>query len=148
MSMGAITSAAAQHRPAYDPDELPDLYAARGAGTCMEPDLHDGVCLAFQRSGVCKPGDFVAIWLRPERVRPGGQHHWLKRLVMAPPSWMRFPYTPAPGSSIEPVIVVEQLNPPKRYVIACADILAMHRCIGEAESLGDGRALAQLPKED
>jgi hypothetical protein len=123
----------------YDPATLPDLYAARGEGSCMEPEFSDGACLAFDRTAAAQPGDYVVIWFRPGLTPPGGPQHWFKRLVMPPPPGTSFPVDEQTASELEPVIIVEQLNPPKLYSINCSSILALHRCIGEAERMEGGR---------
>jgi len=107
-----------------NPDLLPRVYAATGKGDCLEPIYHDGCCLVFDRLAQCLPGDIVAVWLRPEIVMPGSPQQIVKRLV-----W-RYGGT----------VVVEMLNPPRIFTFRSEDVLAMHKCLGEGESDGHGRA--------
>ncbi len=124
----------------YDPNELPELYAATGRGTCLEPEFQDGDCVAFSKSVQPKSGDIVSIWFRPGVKPPGEPQQWLKRLLVEPPPGMLFPFAPTSGSEFVPVIIVEQLNPPRSFTIRCTDILAIHKCIGKAEPGGNGKA--------
>jgi hypothetical protein len=78
-----------------------------------------------------KAGDLVVIWLRPGLVKPGEPPCMLKRLVMAPPSFVKaFPWTDHPASDVRALIIIEQLNPLQRFSIMCADIVALHRFVG------------------
>lgn len=129
------------------PDQLPDLYAMTGSGTCMEPLIANGTCMAFSKSGQPQPGDIVVVWFKPEHARPGEAQCFLKRLVFALPPESHISF-PLPGETpLAPIVLVEQINPPRRYAIPGTHVLAVHRCIGPAEPQGGGRATVQMSKE-
>jgi hypothetical protein len=121
-------------------DEMPDLYASVCQGTCLEPIFSDGECLVFDKRQEPQNGDFVGIWLHPDAVAPGEGIRRIKRLLMGGPPGMTYPLSFAPGSEVEPLVVLEQLNPPKRIHVRGCHVLAMHRVIGVAEPDGTGQA--------
>lgn len=126
--------------PVYiDPATVPDIYAAKGVGTCLEPVIADGTMLVFDRREEAKPGDFVGIWLRPEKVRPGEPQQIVKRLVSALPP-IPLPYVADLSSNAVPIVVVEMLNPRRTMWLKATDILAVHRRVGVAEVTPDGGA--------
>ena len=114
--------------PFIHPDTMPDVYAAPGRGSCMEPLIADGTSLVFDKREEPKPGNLVALWFTREAAPSFGDPGWFKRLVSVPP----------PG--LDGLIVVEQLNPPRRYSIPATAVLAIHKAVATAESLGGGRA--------
>lgn len=122
------------------PDEMPDVYASICNGDCLEPTFKDGACLVFDKTQEPENGDFVGIWLHPDAVAPGESTRRIKRLVMGGPPGEKFPMSFAPGSEVQPLIVLEQLNPLKRYHVPGSHILAMHKLVGEAEADGQGCA--------
>jgi hypothetical protein len=46
------------------------------------------------------------------------------------PSWVSFPHQENPASELSAVLVLEMLNPKRRLVVECSDILAVHKCMG------------------
>jgi hypothetical protein len=125
------------------PDEMPDVYASICSGQCLEPIFADGAYLVFDKHQEPENGDFVGFWLRPDCLAPGEHPLRVKRLVSGLPesSGFSLPYERRPGDEVEPLIILEQLNPPRRFYVAASKILAMHRLIGEAEPDGSGHAL-------
>ena len=75
-----------------EPSQLPDRYGMIVKGVCLEPEIADGSCLLFDKTASYKPGDLVILWRRPELVKPGQPQSIVKRLYMAPPPWVKFPY--------------------------------------------------------
>lgn len=141
-----MATAFKQPEPAFvvrSADDLPDLYAMNGKGNCMSPLYEDGVCLAFSKTAPVRAGDTVIVWFKPEHKR--GEYQCLfKRLVSLPPveflDRLSKAVDPDALGDVEPLVILEMLNPPKRLAFPFSHILAMHRCIGEAESQADGRA--------
>lgn len=115
--------------PFFHPDEMPDVYAITGVGTCMEPEIADGSVVAFTKQVPPKPGDVVSIVFTREAGRRRGLPGLIKRLVIPP--------------GFEGLVIVEQFNPPRTYTIPTTDILAIHKLIGIAQSAGDGQALIE-----
>lgn len=122
-----------------DPAALPEHYAAVGKGKCMEPIIHDGACLVFASRGEPQAGDLVGLWFKAEHVAAESPQQWFKRLVVGPPTGWRFGLQ-HPRTEVDPIVVVEQFNPPRRYSIPASHILALHRCLGEAELGPNGTA--------
>jgi hypothetical protein len=127
------------HNPGFaDPDQIPSLYALRGVGTCMEPLIGDGSLLAFNKDDPAQSGDTVNIWFHPYRVKPGAPQGMIKRLLYG------LPPKDVPSALLDmAVVVVDQLNPPRQYQIPASHILAIHKCIGFAET--DGGRIAKFP---
>ncbi len=120
------------------PEDLPDVYSSVCLGTCLEPMFRHGANIVFSRLEEPKSGDYVGVWLDPAEVDPGESTRRVKRLAMALMPGLAFPFKLAPASEIEPLVVLEQHNPPKLYHVRASHILAMHKVIGEAEPNGNG----------
>ena len=116
--------------PVPDLNAFPDEYALRVTGTCMEPLLLEKATAVFSKSAKWKVEDIVAVWFRPEVLGPGGLQTIVKKLTMAPPFYVRaFPFKDHPESDVAAVICVELLNPRRRLIARCADILAIHKLV-------------------
>ena len=113
-----------------DPSKLPDQYGMICEGVCLEPEIADGSCLLFDKNAPYKRGDFVILFRRPELVKPGQHQAIVKRLYMAPPPWVKFPYRDNPKSDVRALIIAEQFNPRATFAIPCEDLLAIHKCLG------------------
>ena len=113
-----------------DPALLPDEYAMPADGTCLEPVIMDGACLLFDTREPFKAGDLVVLYRRPELVKPGQHQAIVKRLVTNLPPGMTLPYREHPESEVHVIVIVEQLNPPRRFAVRCQDLLAIHKCLG------------------
>jgi hypothetical protein len=120
-------------------DQLPHRYAMIGKGTCMEPLFMDGACLVFDKQAAPEGGDTVIVWFRPERTPEGEPQCMFKRLMGGLPP-IAFPFDLSPTSNCEPLVMVEMINPPRRFRIPASHVLAVHKCIGEADTNGDGTA--------
>lgn len=125
------------HRPGHltsraiiDPNTLPDRYAMRCIDNCMEPEIKDGDAILCDRTLPYASGDLVAIWIAPEHRRPGGLEAIVKRLVMSPPPWVKFPHRDHPDSELKALIIVEMLKPRRQLAYRCSYIAAIHRCLG------------------
>lgn len=118
---------ACAHRPAatqaplsfIHPDDMPNVYAITGRGTCLEPVIHDGSLLVCDKRVMPQPGDAVALHFTSEFAQLFGYPGAVKRLRL-----------PVDGAD---VIEVDQLNPPRRYTFDPADVLAIHKVVGIAE---------------
>jgi hypothetical protein len=110
-------------------DDFPDVYVLSLEGDCLQPAIRDGASVVIQKSTAYAAGDIVCIWFRPEF---GETVPWLKRLRMAIPPWVTFPYQDATGGDCRAVAVFEQLNPVRQYVVPCSQIHAIHKVIGVA----------------
>lgn len=76
-------------------------------------------------------GDLVVLFLRPEIVPSGKLNVSLKRLVMAPPPWVKdFPYHDHPKSEVAAILMVQQDNPKRTFPVQCSHLLGVHRCLG------------------
>lgn len=141
MTISTLAPKAPEPRPPSDPepDECPDVYASVARGDCLEPVYKDGDCLVFSKSEKPVPGDFIGLWLRPGADALATPVRRVKRLVLALPP-MPIPCRLDPASEAEPLVVVEQLNPPRTYCIGISHVLAVHKVIGTARSNGDGTA--------
>lgn len=124
--------------PNFDPNDLPDEYASKCVGDCLEPVFKDGVCLAFSKSRKPERGDFVALWFKPEHVPPGQSNRMLKRLVIGPPAETHMANLPCASAA---AIIVETLNPPQAFGIRVDQLLAIHTVIAVAKSTGPGTAV-------
>jgi hypothetical protein len=112
---------------------MPDQYALTGVGQCMAPMIADGTLLVFDKRQEPQRGDIVGLVFTREAAQRWGVPGLLKRLAFAlPPSDL--------PRDFQGLVVVDQINPPRRYAIPTSDILAVHKAIGTAESDGDGRA--------
>ena len=109
------------------PIGLADVVAKAGAGVyamvcdgdCLEPVIHDKAMVLVAPGMPIRPGDFVTLWPKDPAHRPG-----VKRVVMAPPAdWATW----SPDSEAIPLVIVEQLNPPRRYHITNDKLSAIHR---------------------
>ena len=137
-----------QHPNEVHPDDMPDVYASICKGVCLEPFYRDGACLVFSKSEQIEPGDFVGVLLHPAIVEADGLPRRVKRLVSAGWHGITFPFKPHPQDEVEPVVILEQLNPPRIFRIRASHILAMHKVIGEAETMGNGQARFRPAKKE
>lgn len=109
------------------PDDMPQLYALRGVGRCMEPVITDGTLMAFDKDQQPEPGDVVGLVFTRDYAERWGAPGCVKRLKMALPP-------PIFGDGFESLVVVEQINPARTYTFRSADVLAVHKCVGLAEA--------------
>lgn len=116
-------------RPFIHPDDMPDVFALRGYGTCMEPLVADGSLLVCDKRKAPQVGDTVSLIFTEEAAHRNQLPGMIKRLV-----------SPVPPLGLDARVIVEQLNPPRRYAIPTADLLAVHKVVGFAQSSSEGKA--------
>ena len=115
------------------PDQTPERYGLTAIGTCMEPLISNGTVLVFDKSQEPERGDIVGLVFTRDAATVWGCSGLVKRLALSLPP-------PDLASGVFGAVVVEQINPPRQYVIPTADLLAVHKAIGTAESNGQGQA--------
>lgn len=115
-----------------DPAKVPATkYGLHVVGNCMAPQINEGDTVTIDATAKVKQGDVVAIYLkRGGRTFAGGTNVGLKRVVFNMMPGLKYPYVKRPDSNVMPIIIVEQLNPPRQYQIAADEILAIHKCLG------------------
>lgn len=109
---------------------FPELYAMKLSGDCLAPELNDGDEVQFSSIEPPKVGDFCIFVLRPELVRPGGMQCMIKRLTMGLPPYVTLPFREHPNSDVHALVMAEQTNPRRQYMIRCENLLAIHRFVG------------------
>lgn len=119
--------------PFIHPDHMPDRYAIPGVGQCMMPLIEDGTLLVVDKRQRPEAGDIVVVTFTREAARQWGFPGIVKRLAMPLPA--------APAGTLTGLIVVEQINPPRRYCIPSWDVLAVHKAVGTAFHDDEGRAM-------
>lgn len=119
--------------PFIHPDVMPDRYAIPGVGQCMSPLIEDGTLLVADKRQQAQPGDIVVVTFTREAARQWGFPGIVKRLAMPLPA--------APAGTLTGLIVVEQINPPRRYCIPSWDVLAVHKAVGTAFRDDEGRTM-------
>ena len=108
-------------------DQWTDRYAMRCDGACMEPEIPDGASVIFDKSLEPRQGDFVGIWARQH----GGQiKAFVKRLSYGIMPGLRYPVKVSADANIVPIILFEQINPPRQYEAKATTIYGVHRAIG------------------
>ncbi len=119
--------------PFIHPDDMPVVYAMHAYGNCMEPMLPDDCVLAFDKRQTPEVGDIVSVIFTAEVARRWKLPGLVKKLAMSLP--------PLDGwSDAVGLIVVDQINPHRRYCIPTTDVLAVHKFVGEAQNVGPGMA--------
>ena len=84
-------------------------------GTCMMPEIEDGELVLMAPDAPIRPGDIVGLHFR-DRRQP-----LIKRLVIPVSDGATTLYG-------LPAVLVEQLNPPRRYLFSFgAEVVAIHR---------------------
>jgi hypothetical protein len=116
------------------PDDMPDMYALTGVGTCMEPVIPDRSCCVFDKREAPQPGDLVGLIFTEEAAQRRGVPGMIKRLVS--------------GSADDGLIVVEQIQFNRSYRLPSDDVLAVHKFVGIAQSQGNGTAAFMLPTKE
>ncbi len=117
--------------PFIHPNDMPEVYAAPGTGDCLVPLVPANAKLAFDKREAVRPGDVVVAWFPPEGARRFCMPGWVKRLA-----------SPLPPEGRVGVIELEMINPQRTFSIRSTDVLAVHKCIGEADTvIASSRAL-------
>lgn len=115
--------------PFIHPDDMPEVYAMTGRGTCMVPLIANGATIVMDKREQPVPGDTVTLTFTREAAQRWGVPGLVKRLAFG-----------LPPAGFDGLIVVQQLNPPRFYTIPAGDVLAVHKCVGFAKSDGTGMA--------
>src|SRR5688572_7716037 len=74
-------------------------------GHCLEPEFKNGDKVVFDQEAALENGCFACFYYRPELVKPGHLAIALKKLVFAPPFFVKFPHKDHPNSDVVPVII-------------------------------------------
>jgi hypothetical protein len=119
----AITAAPLGHVQPM-PNGGPNCYAVKTIGDCMAPDVNDGDLVLCDPDQLPMAGDYVAVWWKGGERPPN-----IKRLVTTLP-----PRAFWDNADFEAVVVVEQLNPPKRLAADMTRVEAVHKVLGKAEA--------------
>lgn len=114
----------------HHPNDLPDVYAMVGAGSCLEPEIMDGTKLLFSRTERYKHGDAVALFRRREFTPPGEHQILIKKLIYAPRSEYWTDPANFRGGNIVPMTIVEMLNPRTILQFHPDALLGIHKCLG------------------
>ena len=113
--------------PAPLPDgvDAEDCYATQLIGDCLEPVVYEGDRIVAAQGAHPRNGDYVVLWFKDHETP------LVKRAVMIPPADLM---KVGKGSDVVPIIVVEQLNPPRQYSTTVDKIEDMHLVIGVARA--------------
>ena len=114
--------------PLPDGVEAEDCYATQLIGDCLEPVINDGDRIVAAQGAHPKNGDYVVLWFKDHET----PH--VKRAVMMPPKELM---KLSPKSEVMPIIVVEQINPPRTYSTTLDKIEGLHLVIGVARAGSD-----------
>ena len=94
----------------------PNCYALVVEGNCMSPEANDGDHLIASPDAPLELGKLVVLY--PKKGRLG-----VKRLVLRPmPNFMAF----TSDWELVPLVIVEMLNPPRRFDITVDKLKAVH----------------------
>ena len=115
------------------PDATPSRYVARCIGNCMAPTVPDGAAVVVDRTEPIVRGDLAVLFFKPEHA-PSGHQAIIKRVVMPPPPYVKFPWKEHPQSDVHSLVIVERDNPPQRLAYKCEHLLAIHKCLGPVPS--------------
>jgi hypothetical protein len=113
-----------------DPSTFPEYYALAVDGDDMLPFVPDDATLALAKSAVLCAGNVVLLWRRPECIAADAHQAQVGLLAAALPPFLTLPWVPSNGCGIEPAIIVERTNPPRRFIVGASTVLAIHKAIG------------------
>jgi hypothetical protein len=114
-SADALSGRVATHdaidlKPVIDPATMPERYIVRLDGDCLEPLVMNGAQVVIKRDAKIACGDLVLLFFKPEHV-PGGKYQTiLKRVVMAPPPYVKFPYREHPDSEVHALVTAAMIT--------------------------------------
>lgn len=98
-----------------DPNILPDVYAMRMQGRCMEPTIMDGDLMKFSSVEPIASGDLVVIHRWRHATPPGDHQAIVKRFI----GWAR------PDG-----VLVGMDNPGRIFLVPMSAVRTIHKCIG------------------
>ncbi len=111
-----------------------DPYLVRCDGDCLSPEVNDGDSVVASPDAPVTWGKFVIMY-----PKDGGKPS-VKRAIMIPPPDMMEVH---PDSEFMPMVIVEQLNPPREYRIDVDRLDAVHGVLGvipKGEAVRPGEA--------
>src|SRR4029079_12332721 len=115
------------------------------SGDCLDPAFTHDDKIVLDIEAALDAGCYACLYCRPELVKPGRLAIALKRLVTPVPDHVRgFRTGSTPSQRSPKSSSLSSHNPPKRWVVECEWLLAVHRCIGR---LTDPNVRAQLEAE-
>ena len=117
-----------------DPATLPERYILIVDGACLEPDIPNGTHVLIERDGKVAAGDLAVLYFKPDRIPPGERNSTLKRVVMPPPHYVKFPWREHPRSEVRALVIVEMTNPGRQFAVKCEHLLGIHKCTGPIPS--------------
>ena len=116
--------------PPPPPSELPAIYGLQVKGNHLV-DYPDGTVARIDQHAVYSRGDVVAVWFRPEVLKPGSAKVMIMRVVMMP-SFGRvdFPYEDHPDSEVQSIVMLGRDDRPgKMLPVRCSTIAAIHKAV-------------------
>jgi hypothetical protein len=119
-----------------DPATLPERYILIVDGACLEPDIPNGSHVLIERDGKVAAGDLAVLYFKPDRIPPGEGNSSLKRVVMAPPHYVKFPWREHPQSEVHALVIVKMTNPSRQFAVKCEHLLGIHKCLGRVPADG------------
>ncbi len=89
-------------------------------GDCLSPEANDGDYVVASPNAPLARGKLGVLY-------PKGGKPALKKMVMVPPPSMM---TAHPDSELMPLVIFEQLNPPRGYLVTVDKLEAVHGVLG------------------
>lgn len=116
-----------------------DPYLIKVDGDCLSPEVNDGDPVVASPDAPVIRGKLVVLY-----PKDGGKPSVKRAIMIPPPSMMEV----HPDSEIMPLVIVEQLNPPREYRIDVDKLEAVHGVLGviprgEAKLLSTAAEAAQ-----
>lgn len=108
----------------------PDHYALGVDGDDMLPFVPNNSTLALAKFEKIAAGNVVVLWRRPERIAADAAQAQVALLAADLPHFLTLPWMQPPDWEVEPQIIVEKTNPPRRFLIPASSVLAIHKAIG------------------
>jgi hypothetical protein len=125
-----IASRSQPPQTTIDPTTLPERYILIVDGACLEPAIPNGSKVLIERDGKIGPGDLAVMYFKPDRIPRGEGNSSLKRVVMPPPHYVKFPWREHPKSEVHALVIVEMTNPRRQFAVRCDHLLGIHKCLG------------------
>lgn len=115
----------------FDPNKVSEEFALKISGNCMSPIVEDGEDVVVDRRKKINKGNLVVIYFKPEYVQLGDVQAKLKRIIHTFPTAVKFPFhykkEQFASTGLGPIIIVEQLNPPRTFSIDLRKVLGVYR---------------------
>lgn len=115
-----------------------EAYVITVTGDCLSPEVNDGDYAVASPNAPVTPGKLVILYPNDGDAR-------IKRAVMMPPASMMKVH---PDCEFMPLVIVEQLNPPRRYTVPVDKLEAVHGVLGvipRGEAIRPGEASGAPP---